>query len=114
MNRFQVFFLKIPFSPISSINFSSDLIKFEEYVKKFLNSLWIQPIFNIIPLNSSEFPKTGKFGIIFDAIPLAIDDLAVSSRQCLKSRDHLHKHNINHSVQYLGNISFMDSSESMY
>ena len=56
-------------------------MKFEEYVKKLLNSLWIRPIFTIIPLNSSEFPKIGKFGIIFDAIPLAIDDLAVSSRQ---------------------------------
>ena len=81
-NRFEVYFIKIPFSPISSINFSSDLIKFEEHVKKILNSLWIRPIFTIIPLNSSEFPKIGKFGIIFDAIPLEIDDLAVSSRQC--------------------------------
>ena len=34
-----------------------------------------------MPLNSSEFPKIGKFGIIFDGIPLAIDDLVVSSRQ---------------------------------
>ena len=42
--------------------------------------MWIRPIFTIIPLNSSEFPKIGKFGIIFDAIPLEIDDLAVSSR----------------------------------
>ena len=32
-------------------------------------------------LNSSEFLKIGKFGIIFDAIPREIDDLAVSSRQ---------------------------------
>ena len=80
-NRFEVYFHKIPFSPISTINFLSDSIKFEEYVKKFLNSLWIRPIFTIIPLNSSEFPKIGKFGIIFDAIPLEIDDLAVSSRQ---------------------------------
>ena len=80
-NRFEVYFLKIPFSPISTINFLSDLIKFEDYVKKFSNSLWIQPIFTIIPLNSSEFPKIGKFGIIFDAIPCEIDDLAVSSRQ---------------------------------
>ena len=34
----------------------------------------------IIPLNLSEFPKIGKFGIIFDTIPCEIDDLAVSSR----------------------------------
>ena len=38
-NRFEVYFIKIPFSPISTINFLSDLIKFEDYVKKFLNSL---------------------------------------------------------------------------
>ena len=57
------------------------MIKFEDYVKKFLNSLWIRPIFTIIPLNSSEFLKIGKFGIIFDAISREIDDLAVSSRQ---------------------------------
>ena len=80
-NPFEVYFLKILFSLISTINFSSDLIKFEDYVKKFLNSLWIRPIFTIIPLNSSEFPKIGKFGIIFDGIPCEIDDLAVSSRQ---------------------------------
>ena len=80
-NRFEVYFLKIPFSPISTINFSSDLIKFEDYVKKFLNFLWIRPILIIIPLNSSEFPKIGKLRIIFDAIPREIDDLAVSSRQ---------------------------------
>ena len=78
--RLEVIFQKIPFSPISSINFSSDLIKFEDYIKKLLNSLWIRPIFTTIPLNSSEFPKIGKFGIIFDAIPRKINDLAVSSR----------------------------------
>ena len=63
------------------MNFSSNLIKFEDYVKKFLNSLWIRPIFTIVPLNSSEFLKIGKFGIIFDAIQREINDLAVSSRQ---------------------------------
>ena len=73
-------FLKYHFPPISIINFSSDLIKFEDYIKKFLNSLWIRPIFTIIPLNLSEFSKIGKFGIIFDAIPCEIDDLAVLSR----------------------------------
>ena len=34
---------------------------------------------SVIPLNSSEFLKIGKFGIIFDAIPRGINDLAVSS-----------------------------------
>ena len=84
-NRFEVYFLKIPFSPISSINFPSDLIKFEDYIKKLLNSLWIRPVFTIIPLNSIHFHQIGKFGIIFDAIPREIDDLAVSSRQGVDS-----------------------------
>ena len=48
--------------------------------------MWIRPIFTIIPLNSSEFPKIVKFVIIFDAIPREIDDLAVSSRQQLPSQ----------------------------
>ena len=34
-----------------------------------------------MPLNSLLIPQIGKFGIIFDAIPREIDDLAVSSRQ---------------------------------
>ena len=80
-NRFEVYFLKILFSPIFTINFLSDLIKFEDYVKKLLNSLWIRPVFTIIPLNSIHFHQIGKFGIIFDAMPREIDDLAVSSRQ---------------------------------
>ena len=80
-NPFEVCFLKIPFSPISSIDFPSDLIKFEDYVKKFLNSLWIRPVFTIIPLNSIHFHQIGKFGIIFDVILREIDDLSVSSRQ---------------------------------
>ena len=66
------------------MNFSSDLIKFEDYVKKLLNSLWIRPVFTIIPLNSILFHQIGKFGIIFDAIPREIDDLAVSSRHWVK------------------------------
>ena len=80
-NRFEVYFLKIPFSPSSTINFLSDLMKFKDYVKKLLNSLWIRPVFTIIPLSSIHFHQIGKFGIIFDVIPREIDDLAVSSRQ---------------------------------
>ena len=38
-----------------------------------------------MPLNSSEFPKIDKFGIIFDAIPREIDDLTVSSCQPTQS-----------------------------
>ena len=55
--------------------------QFEEIIKNFPNSLWIQPIFTIIPLNSRYFHKIGKFGIIYDTRPCAIDDLAVSFRQ---------------------------------
>ena len=46
-----------------------------------INSLWIRPLFTIIPLNSIHFHQIGKFGIIFHVIPREIDDLAVSSRQ---------------------------------
>ena len=80
-NRFEVFFLKISFSPISTINFSSDLNKLEDYVKKFFNSLWIRPLFTIIPFNSLLIPQIGKFGLIFDTRPCEIDDLAISSHQ---------------------------------
>ena len=71
-------FLKYHFPQFLPSISRPDLIKFEEHVKKILNSLWIRPIFTIIPLNSSEFLKIGKFGIIFDAIPLEIDDISRS------------------------------------
>ena len=80
-NRFEVFFLKIPFSLISHLNSSSNLTKFQKISRKYLNSLWIRPVFTIIPLNSLLIPQIGKFGIIFDTRPCEIDDLAVSSRQ---------------------------------
>ena len=47
--------------------------------------MWIRPLFTIIPLNSLLIPQIGKFGIIFDAIPREIDDLAVSSRHSSSS-----------------------------
>ena len=75
-----VFFLKTPFSLISHLNSSSNLTKFQKISRKYLNSLWIQPVFTIIPLNSLLIPQTGKFGIIFDTRPCEIDDLVVSSR----------------------------------
>ena len=71
-NRFEVIFHNIPFSPISTINLSSDLINFEENIKNFLISLWIRPLFTIIPLNSNHFHQIGKFGIFL-------------TRDCVKS-----------------------------
>ena len=56
-NRLQVLFHKIPFSPISITDSSFDLIKFEEIIKNFPNSLWIRPIFTIIPLIRVIFTK---------------------------------------------------------
>ena len=53
VDSFWIIFHSISFSPISTINFSSDLINFEDYIKKFFISLWIQPLFTIMPLNSS-------------------------------------------------------------
>ena len=79
--RFEVIFIKTPFSLISHLNSSSNLTKFQKISQKYLNSLWIRPVFTIIPFNSLLIPQIGKFGIIFDAIPHEIDDLAVSSRQ---------------------------------
>ena len=76
-----VFFLKTPFSLISHHNSLSNLTKFQKISWKYLNSLWIRLVFTIIALNSLLIPQIGKFGIIFDAIPREIDDLAVSSRQ---------------------------------
>ena len=74
---------KNTFSLISHLNSSSNLTKFQNISQKYLNSLWIQPVFTIIPLNSLLIPQIGKFGIIFDTRPCEIDDLAVSSRQVL-------------------------------
>ena len=82
--QFEVIFHNIPFSPISTIDLSSDLINFEENIINFLISLWIRPLFIIIPLNSKYFHKIGKFGFIFDTRPCEINDLAVSSRHCAK------------------------------
>ena len=59
----------------------SDLINFEENIKNFLISLWIRPLFTIIPLNSLLNHEIGKFRNIFDTRPHEIDDLAVPSCQ---------------------------------
>ena len=85
---FEVLFHSLPFSPISIINSSSDLIKFEEIIINFLISLLIRPLFTIIPLNSKYIRQIGKFGLCFDMRSCEIDDLAFSSRQYT----HLHSH----------------------
>ena len=85
-NRFEVIFHNLLFSPISIINSLSDLINFEEFIKNFLISLWIRPLFTIIPFNSIHFHQIGKFGIIFDTRLCEIDDLAVTSRQISSKR----------------------------
>ena len=56
-------------------------MNFEEYIKNFLISLWIRPLFTIIPLNSHYFHQIGKFGNFFYTRLCEIDDLTVSSRQ---------------------------------
>ena len=78
---FEVIFLNPLFSLISHLNSSSNLTKFQKISQKYLDSLWIRPLFTIIPFNSLLIPQIGKFGLIFDAIPHEIDDLAVSSPQ---------------------------------
>ena len=78
--RFEVIFLNPPFSLISHLNSSSNLTKLQKISRKYLNSLWIRPLFTIIPFNSLLIPQISKFGLIFNAIPREIDDLAVSSR----------------------------------
>ena len=81
VDSFWSYLSKSKFSLISHLNSSSNLTKFQKISRKYLNSLWIRPLFTIIPFNSLLIPQFGKFGIIFDAIPHEIDDLAVSSRQ---------------------------------
>ena len=77
---YQLSFIIYHFFSISTIDLSSDLINFEENIRNFLISLWIRPLFTIIPLTSNYFHQIGKFEIIFDTRPCEIDDLAVSSR----------------------------------
>ena len=79
--RFEVLFHNLPFSPIYIIDLSSDLINFKEIIINFLISLWIRPLFTIIPLNSRYFHQIGNFGLCFDTRLCEIDDLMVSARQ---------------------------------
>ena len=74
-NQFEVIFHNIPFFPISTIDLPSDLINFKENIKNFLISLWIRPLFTIIPFNLNNFHQIGKFRNIFDTRPCEIDDL---------------------------------------
>ena len=78
-------FHNLLFFPISFINSLSDLTNFEANIKNFLISLWIRPLFSIIPFNLIHFHQIGKFGNIFDTRPCEINDLAVPSRQFFSS-----------------------------
>ena len=77
----QALFHKILFSPISIIDSLSDLIQFKEIIRNFPTSMWIWPIFTIIPLNLWIILKIGKFGLFFDTRPCVFNDLAVLSRE---------------------------------
>ena len=57
------FFLKISKSLIFHLNSSFDLIKFQEALLKYLNSVWIRPLFTIILSNVLLFLKIGEGGI---------------------------------------------------
>ena len=92
-------YLRVLFPKISncliSINISlSNWIKFENIPQNYLNSLWIQPLFTTIPLNSWLFLKIGEFGIYFDSWPCVFNDLVVSIRHL----SFLHIMNTFHSI----------------
>ena len=76
--RLQVFFLKRLNFIISISDSSSDLIKFEEIIKKFPNSLCIWPLFTIIPINSWINLEIDKFGLYFDSWLCVLNDLLLS------------------------------------
>ena len=96
--RLQVLFHKISIFPISITDSLFDLIKFEEIIQNFPYSLWIRPLFTIIPLNSWIILKICKFGLYFYAWPRIFNDHSVSSRQGPKI-----------SMKMLSIISFMHS-----
>ena len=77
----HVLFHKISIFPISIIDSSFDLIKFEEIIKNFPISLLIRPLFTIIPLNSWINLEIAKFGIYFDSWPCVSIDHSISIRQ---------------------------------
>ena len=56
-------------------------MKFEQIIRNFPDSLWIRPLFTIIPLNSWIMLKIGKFGLYFDTWPRDFNDLVVSFHQ---------------------------------
>ena len=75
----RVLFPKISNCLISITILSSDLVKFKEIFRNYLNSLWIQPLFTNIPLNSWFNLKIGEFGYYFDSWPCVFNDLTVST-----------------------------------
>ena len=75
--RLWVLFPKIS-NCLLSIHISSfNLIKFEEIIRNYLNSFWIQPLFTTIPLNLWLVLKIGEFGIYFHSWLCVFNDLVV-------------------------------------
>ena len=62
-------------------------MKFEEIIKNFPNSLWIRPLFTIIPFNSWIIVKISKFELCFDTRPCVFNDHSVSSCQEFNEKD---------------------------
>ena len=79
--RLWFLFLKISNCPISIIISSSDSIKFKEIIKNFSTSMWIRPLFTIIPFNSWINHEIGKFILYFDSWLCVFNDLAVWIRK---------------------------------
>ena len=79
-----VIFLKPPFSLISHLNSLSNLTKFQKISQKYLNSLWIRPLFTIMPFNSWLIPKIGKLGLFLtrDHVKLTTSQSRPVNVQC--------------------------------
>ena len=103
---------------ISHLNSSSNLIHFKKISKKYLISLWIRPLFTIIPFNSIHFYQIGKLRNIFDTRPCEINDLTVSSHhftnldnQLFKTIFFKEKYSYSHCPKIDGQISHHQTKE---
>ena len=61
-------------------------MKFEEIIRIFPNSLWIRPLFTIIPFNLWIKLKIGKFGLCFDTWTCVFNDYSISFRQLTRQK----------------------------